>query len=174
MVTERAKSLRADSTPAERRLWRMLEPFRTGGYHLRKQVPIGPYYADIACHHAHLVIEVDGDSHFDDRGLRHDAARDAFLARQGYTVLRFTNFEVLRNPDGVFDVVAAYLAGQPKSPKFEARTPSLTLPTRGRVGRVAGSTPNPDFETPAELSPPAPTLPLAGRAREGESPKREP
>ncbi|WP_246513569.1 endonuclease domain-containing protein [Paradevosia shaoguanensis] len=151
----------------------MLEPFRTGGYHFRKQVPIGPYYADMACHHAQLVIEVDGDTHFDDRGLRHDAARDAFLSREGYTVLRFTNLEVLRNPDGVYDVVSTYLAGRPKSPKYLA-TPSLALPTRGRVERVAGSTPNAESGSPAELSQPAPTLPRVGRAREGESLKLKP
>ena len=94
-------------------MWRILHVFRTGGYHFRKQVPIGPYYADIACHHARLVIEVDGDTHGTDAAERHDARRDAFLRGQGYTVLRFPNAEVLHNPEGVFAVVSSVLEGRP-------------------------------------------------------------
>jgi len=46
MSTERARQLRANSSVAERRMWRILHSWRTGGYHFRKQAQIGPYYAD--------------------------------------------------------------------------------------------------------------------------------
>ena len=110
MATEeqrtRARKLRRTPTQPEIRMWRLLYPFRTDGYHFRKQVPIGRYIADIACHHAKVVIELDGDTHFTEEGMRHDAVRDAFLQRNGYAVLRFTNDDVWHNADGVYTVVA--------------------------------------------------------------------
>ena len=115
MSTQRAKELRANSSAAERRMWRILHVFRTGGYHFRKQAQIGPHYADIACHHAKLVIELDGDTHGTDAAERHDAQRDAFLRGRGYTVPRFANSDVIENPNGVFLVVEAALEGRPKS-----------------------------------------------------------
>ena len=111
----RAKQLRANSSPVERRMWRILWGFRTNGYHFRKQAKIGPYTVDMACHHAKLVIEVDGATHGTDAAQRQDARRDAFLKAEGYTVLRIPNREVLRNPDGVYDAVAHALVGRPKN-----------------------------------------------------------
>ena len=151
-MSERAKALRADSSPVERRMWRLLYAFRTGGYHFRKQVPIGPYTVDIACHHAKLIIEVDGDTHGTDTARRNDARRDAFLKGEGYTVLRISNSEVMTNSDGVYQLVAIALAGKPKQP------------------RVAHPLPNPPHKGEGALpslghhlsQPPAPTAPLVG------------
>jgi very-short-patch-repair endonuclease len=125
MSIARAKQLRANSTSAERRLWRMLFPFRTGGYHFRKQVPIGPYFADMACHHARVVIEVDGDTHYSDAGEVQDAKRDAFLRGEGYLELRFSNADVLENGEGVYEVIARALEGRAKAPGL--------FPKRGRL-----------------------------------------
>jgi very-short-patch-repair endonuclease len=96
-------------------MWRLLHPFRTNGFHFRKQVPIGPYIADIACHHAKLVIELDGDTHFTEEGMRHDANRDAFLKRNGYAVLRFTNDDIWHHADGVYTVVADALGNRTRN-----------------------------------------------------------
>ena len=62
-------------------MWLLLHPFRTGGYHFRKQVAVGPYVADFVCHHARLVIEVDGEQH--GKTERADAARDSYLHARG-------------------------------------------------------------------------------------------
>jgi very-short-patch-repair endonuclease len=118
--TERAKQLRQNSSAAERRMWRLLYTFRTA-YHFRKQAPIGPYYADIACHHAKLVIELDGDSHGSASAEVHDANRDAFLAAEGYTVLRFSNADVLENPDGTFSIIEQTLQGRPTNSRSEGQ-----------------------------------------------------
>jgi very-short-patch-repair endonuclease len=109
----RAQRLRQNPTPAERRLWRLLYPLRTGGYHFRKQVQIGPYVADFACHHAHLVVEVDGDTHGSVSASAYDAARDAYLQSRDFRVLRFANRDVMTNGDGVLSVVSAALADTP-------------------------------------------------------------
>lgn len=116
-----AQTLRADPTDPERRMWNLLRQFRTTGYHFRKQVALGPYVADFACFHARLVIEVDGDTHFTNEAQRHDATRDAFLRAEGFTVLHFTNDEVIRNSDGTYTVIANYLAGH--APRLRALEP---------------------------------------------------
>jgi very-short-patch-repair endonuclease len=112
--TELEKKLRARSTGPERRLWRLIYPLRTGDYHFRKQEQIGPYYVDFVCHHANLIIEVDGETHYLAGAQRRDAERDAFLRGEGYRVLRFTNDEVIQNPDGVYRVISEELNDRPK------------------------------------------------------------
>ena len=164
-----ARTLRANSSQLERRTWRLLHTFRTGGYHFRKQSPIGPYVADFACHHAKLVIEMDGETHFTDDGLRHDACCDAFLRSQGYTVLRFTNHEVATNPDGVFEVIAAALADRPLSPR--AGHPLPNPPHKGEGAAPSGdAAPEPHLQPDvASISPQPPedTSPLVGEVGRG-------
>ena len=52
-------------------------------------------------------------------GPARDGERDAVLRAHGYEVLRFLNSDVMRNPDSVYDVVVAALAG--KVPPSERR-----------------------------------------------------
>ena len=70
-----------------------------------------------------LVIEVDGGQHFDAKGVARDARRDAYLAAEGYRVLRFTNLDVLKNKSGVLETIGEALAS--------SRAPSLALPASG-------------------------------------------
>jgi very-short-patch-repair endonuclease len=138
MSTELEKRLRSRSSASERKLWRLLYPLRTGDYHFRKQEQVGPFYVDFACHHANLIIEVDGESHYVDGAQEHDARRTAFLNGEGYTVLRFTNDEVGQNPDGVLSVIVATLADRPK--RRERGLPPPGLPHKGG-GAVAALPP---------------------------------
>lgn len=115
----RARTLRSTPTDAEKRMWRLLYTFRTSGFHFRKQSQVGDYFPDFVCHHAHLVIEVDGGQHYTDSGLVQDSTRDAFLRSRGYEVLRFSNLDVLTNPDGIFDVIARALEGRTASPRHQ-------------------------------------------------------
>jgi very-short-patch-repair endonuclease len=95
----RSRQLRHDPTPAERKLW-----FEFLSTHLRKftrQKPLGRYIADFYCSGARLVIELDGDSHFDNRGERYDEGRTADLAALGIRVIRFSNLEVLQQFEAV-------------------------------------------------------------------------
>lgn len=85
-------------------MWRLLYSLRLE-HNFRRQVPLGPYFADFACHSLHLVIEVDGETHGSDEVQAHDETRTRFLQTQGYRVLRFTNDDVLTNAEGVFDVI---------------------------------------------------------------------
>jgi very-short-patch-repair endonuclease len=103
---DRARELRRNSTPAESIIWRALRE-NMPNEKWRRQVPIGPYFADFVSHRAKLIIELDGSQHAD--AIEADAARTSFLKSQGYRVLRFWNNEVMRNLDGVLTVIAAAL-----------------------------------------------------------------
>jgi very-short-patch-repair endonuclease len=62
---ERARSLRANQTESERRLWGELRGRRLGGWKWRRQAPIGPFIVDFYCPAARLVVELDGSQHLD-------------------------------------------------------------------------------------------------------------
>lgn len=119
--TARARSLRREATPAERQLWSCLRGSQLVGHKFSRQMPIGPYFADFLCRAANLVVELDGNSH--DGQIAFDQARDAFLANNGYQVIRFSNQEVFDNLEGVVAAITQALADLP--------TPS---PSRTREG----------------------------------------
>jgi very-short-patch-repair endonuclease len=119
-MTPLAQKLRKQPTKAEIRLWRLLYPFRTSGYHFRKQVQIERYVADFCCHHAKLVIEADGETHHLDGAQAYDAARDAYLCQRGYTVLRFSNDDILHAEEGVYLLVQQALEGSGAQPRMRS------------------------------------------------------
>jgi very-short-patch-repair endonuclease len=98
MSIARARQLRKQMPASEASLWNALRSMKALGLHFRRQVPLGRYYADFACFHPKLVIEVDGPTH---TSLEYDAVRDAFMRAAGFTVLRVTNDDVRFNRDGV-------------------------------------------------------------------------
>ena len=107
----RAKALRDRSTDAERKLWRALKGVPVEGTHFRRQVPVGPYVADFGCLAARLLIELDGGHHSRDEVAASDAARQAWLEREGYQVLRFWNAEAMDDLGGVLETIYAALHG---------------------------------------------------------------
>ena len=74
-------------TLAEKVLWQALRKLPAN---VRRQAPIGRYFADFCCHGPKVVVEVDGPFH----DLDHDAKRDPWLANAGFRVLRFTNSQI--------------------------------------------------------------------------------
>ena len=92
-LKEKARDLRNQSTPAEKRFWNGLRkmPFYESLTFNRKK-PIGNYIVDFYCHRLHLVVEIDGDSHGQTETQLKDIERTRFLQSQGLTVLRFTNW----------------------------------------------------------------------------------
>jgi very-short-patch-repair endonuclease len=112
-AVQRARQLRRDSAEAEKRLWQALRS-KLPEYKWRRQLPIGPYFADFACFAEKLVIELDGGQHA--AAATQDASRTRFLEAQGYRVLRFWNNDVLDNSDGVLEVIASELSSSPSQP----------------------------------------------------------
>ena len=120
-----ARAMRAAPTEAERKLWwHLRHRIPTPGTHFRRQVRIGPYIADFACHATRTVIEVDGGQH---GASTVDEARTKVLAANGYRVLRYWNNDVLTNIDGVLeDILSAITSTPTPTPphKGEGSTPS--------------------------------------------------
>jgi very-short-patch-repair endonuclease len=113
----RARGLRRAMTDAERKLWWHLRELPVGGTHFRRQATIGPYFADFACHHCKLVIELDGGQHAEDVNATADAGRTKFLEAHGYRVLRFWNNDVLRTIEGVMTMIhEAMQLGESEAP----------------------------------------------------------
>ncbi len=112
---ERARGLRNSTTPPEQHMWKLLRSFTE--HHFRRQVPLGSYVADFASHHPKLVIELDGETHFNATAAESDRHRTTFLNSIGYRVLRFTNSDIVTNPEGVWTVIEATLTElSPPSP----------------------------------------------------------
>jgi len=88
--TNRARTLRKNSTNAELRLWQRLRARALRGYKFVRQEPIGPYVVDFVCREERLIIELDGGQHAE--SMR-DLMRDRWLTERGYRVLRFWNNE---------------------------------------------------------------------------------
>lgn len=110
-----ARTLRKNLTPQEAKLWVKLRELKPLGYHFRRQAPIRHVIVDFVSFRDQLVIEVDGGQHNFDEAARKDEARDAFLREEGFRVLRFWNFEVDRNLNGVMETVVTAL-GTPTRP----------------------------------------------------------
>jgi very-short-patch-repair endonuclease len=122
----RAKHLRRAMTRAETLLWRYLKAHRLDGLAFRRQAPMGRYVVDFVCHSAHLIVELDGETHDFDARQQHDAVRDAWLASRGYLILRFTNEQVLSALEGVLTVIRETAAA-----RIRSAPPSLSLPRMG-------------------------------------------
>jgi very-short-patch-repair endonuclease len=80
----RAKELRHELTPAEKKLWARLRNGQVNGLQFRRQHAVGTYIVDFYCAKAKRVIEVDGDSHAEQ--IEYDQARTEYLNERGYTV----------------------------------------------------------------------------------------
>ena len=103
----RARQLRKNMTDAERRLWSGLRDRRLDGLKFRRQVALGPYYADFMCFSHLLIVELDGSQHQEEEQFWYDYRRTKYLERLGYRVMRFQNVDVLRYPVQVLEQIWA-------------------------------------------------------------------
>lgn len=71
------------------------------GPKFRRQHTVGPYTLDFYCPAARLAVELDGGQHYEAEQRARDLARDDFLARSGIRVLRYSDRDVLLEPEGV-------------------------------------------------------------------------
>ena len=102
-IFKRAKELRRDMTPQEKKLWSRLRAHRMAGVQFRPQHAIGNYVVDFCAPRRKLIVELDGSQHLEQD--EYDAERTAFLESKGYRVLRFWNNDVMNNMDAVLNVI---------------------------------------------------------------------
>lgn len=128
-----ANRLRKNMTKGEACLWKyVLRAGNMKGYTFRRQRSILNYIADFACLDLLLVIEVDGITHESEEAAKRDQQKDRDLEAVGFTVLRFSNWEVLNRIDDVSSIILKWVEehaiGPPPGPRQRGR----------RVARDAG------------------------------------
>jgi leucyl-tRNA synthetase len=104
---DNAKTMRTNPTEGEKILWEALRG-KNIGYKFRRQHLINRFIVDFVCLGKMLIIEIDGGYHNDEEQQRLDAERDGILEELGYTVLHFTNNEILISIDTVTDKIKQY------------------------------------------------------------------
>jgi very-short-patch-repair endonuclease len=107
VMLARAREQRRNNVNAEAMIWRAVRSRRSEGFKFRRQVPIENFILDFVCFESRCVVEIDGPSHEGQAGK--DARRDAWLAAQGFRVLRISNDLALGAPDIAVRQVLAFL-----------------------------------------------------------------
>ena len=97
----RAQELRKNMTPAERKLWHQF--LRTFQFRVFRQRPIDYFIVDFYCPSLKLIIEIDGGIHTQQQD--YDQARTDQLQDFSYSVLRFTNDEVINDLSKVINQI---------------------------------------------------------------------
>ncbi|MBL7995974.1 endonuclease domain-containing protein [bacterium] len=110
-LKERARVLRKNMTPAEKKLWH--EYLRNFHYPVLRQKPIDHFIVDFYCAKLKLVIEVDGDTHYTNEGLLYDKRRTEILEKYDLKVLRFTNHEVMNSFESVIHIIESQISNPP-------------------------------------------------------------
>lgn len=106
-----ANRLRKEMTKAEACLWKyVLRASKLKDYPFRRQRPVLNYIADFMCKPLMLIIEVDGSIHELEEVRQKDKVRQQALEESGFTVLRFTNEEVLTNIQWVQSYLEEWVA----------------------------------------------------------------
>ena len=100
-----ARNLRSNQTDSEQLLWSRIRRKQVMGVQFLRQRPLGQYIVDFYSPKARLVVEVDGSQHHEPTNMKKDMERDQWLKDQGLTVLRFSGLEVLKELDGVLQVI---------------------------------------------------------------------
>jgi very-short-patch-repair endonuclease len=96
-----ARKLRNDMTLSEILLWQHIKGKQLLGYDFHRQKPINEYVVDFYCPRLKLVIEIDGDSH--EGKEEADRIRQENLESLGLTVMRFRDWDVKSNVDGIVE-----------------------------------------------------------------------
>ena len=103
-----ARENRKQMTLAESVLWEALRKGSLSGHKFLRQHVIGDFIVDFLCRDDGLILEVDGGYHSEPQQEVSDAERDEWLEHQGYTVMRFSNDEVLYNLNNVLITIERF------------------------------------------------------------------
>lgn len=120
---EKCRGLRKNQTEAEKKLWAILRNRQVNGLKFRRQFSMGNYIIDFYSPELKLGIEVDGGEHYENKFKMRDKIRSRELAKQGIEIIRFNNNEVLRNIEGVIEIIFRKLK--------ERKSPSPSSSPRG-------------------------------------------
>jgi very-short-patch-repair endonuclease len=112
-----AREMRKNPTEAEDFFWEKVRDRKLFGLKWNRQFiiqcQIDPdyikfYIADYHCHEHSLIVELDGQIHL--RQQDEDLLRTDRMIEFGFTVLRFTNDQVLNHWDEVEQIIKEYIS----------------------------------------------------------------
>ena len=107
---EKRRHLRNNQTFCEKIVWMNLRRKQICGERFLRQFGIGKFVVDFYCPHLKLAIEIDSDSHFENRdAVEYDKWRQKLIESLGIKIIRFTNVEVNQNIDKVISAIDKYV-----------------------------------------------------------------
>ena len=109
-----ARKLRKDMTLSEILLWQQIKGKQLLGYDFHRQKPIDEYVVDYYCPRLKLIIEIDGDSH--EGKEEEDKIRQEKLESLGLTVLRYWDWDVKSNVDGIVEHLREWIEAHRSHP----------------------------------------------------------
>ena len=95
------------------------------GYDFHRQKPIDNFIVDFFCNKLKLVIELDGYTHTFEEIAEKDALKQERLKEFGITVLRFCDEDVMKNTDGVLQVIRCFIVDYEKQKIHTPYIPSF-------------------------------------------------
>ena len=119
-LKERRRSLRRQMPKAEVLMWSRLKSKQLDGFKFRRQHSVGSYILDFYCPELNLAIELDGDTHAGKQAENYDQKRQQYIELFGIRLIRFTNFQVIENMEGVLQEILKQLP-PPTPPLQEGR-----------------------------------------------------
>jgi very-short-patch-repair endonuclease len=105
IIDSRAKDLRQQTT-TEKIIWKKLRAKRFHGLKFRRQVPLGQYIVDFACIEKYLILECDGDSHYEEGKQKYDKRRDQYFTNRGFKTVRLGNRATQEDIDTALNIIS--------------------------------------------------------------------
>jgi len=115
-LKEKANHLRNNGTKAEACLWKYVLKASMLGYSFKRQRPVLNYIADFMSTELMLIIEVDGITQTHEATIQYDKVKQAAIEHIEFTVLRFTDDEVLEDINGVREAILGWIKSQKNIP----------------------------------------------------------
>ena len=109
-LKEASRKLRKEMTPQERHLWFAF--LKRHPVKFVRQRPIYKFIADFYCSKAKLIIEIDGSQHYTQEGMDYDNLRSEIINIYGIKVIRFSNYDIDKNFEGVCEEINKTIAEQ--------------------------------------------------------------
>ncbi|HEX4374685.1 MAG TPA: chorismate synthase [Puia sp.] len=111
-LIEHAKANRKNLTEAEEKLWQELRNRKIEGFKFRRQHPVAGYIPDFVCLEKKLIIEVDGEYHNGEEQTKFDKLREQWLNEHEYSMLRFTNNEIINSLNSAIEKISEILSAK--------------------------------------------------------------
>ena len=105
--------LRNSRTAAEATLWKHLQRRQLEVKKFRRQHSIGPYIVDFYCPECGLIVELDGQPHYEFIADVYEAERTKYFSHFGIKVVRFENHLVFEALEAVLATIRRKLLPAP-------------------------------------------------------------